>query len=546
MDTLARIIAFLPLLWLASFNVLALPALLRQWLGGEELRAINLFPLAVMGGRRGGDPLTWAVPLAVALAAWLLLRRRAPWLAATLILTHAFVGGATVLGRRDPQWAAAAAMLVLAGFGFHLLSADARYARRLQKAAILFAVPLGLLAGGAALFLSRSPRILGLASSFVVGPLIVPLLAGCWRPAPVASPAWRNSAIWISLLAVLMLGFGTWTVDQRMQQKRRELLAAELRRVPKAARLPELRFQHGVNFTSEGWDGYRPASAAKLLDALKSHGVDAVALVPYGSMTRNSPVIRFDRELENSATYEALANLAHARGMAVMLKPQIWGTDGSYPGDFAMLTESDRAAWFRNYALFVDQYAALAERMGADLFCIGTEFKLLSRYQAEWRKLITRARQRYHGPLTYAATQGEEFESIRFWDALDYIGLNNYYPLPDSLDATAIADQVERVAKQYGKPVILPEVGFASVQNAHRAPWAEDGKVDLAHQARCYEAIFKAFYHRPWLRGMYWWKIGTDYRGGPADHSFTPWGKPAMDVLKHWYQEPRSLTRQTP
>ncbi len=539
MDLLARILAFPLLLWIASFSIFALPALLRSVLFGENIRAITMFPLASMGVRRGWDPLLLAIPVAVACAAWFLLRRRTPWLAGMLILTHAFLGTAAALGRRDWHYGSALVALVLAGFGFHLLSADARYRQRLQDAALLFVLPLVALASAAGLFLTRSPRVLGYAAALTLGPLIVPLLLGCWRPARFAASSWRPAAIWISLLALLSVGLGSFALDRQIQQSRRNSLTAELKQVPKAARLSTLHFQRGVNFTSEGWEGYHPAAAAKLLDMLKAHGVDAVALVPYGSMTRNSPQIRFDRELENSTTYEALANLAHARGMAVMLKPQIWGTDGSYPGDFEMLSAADRAAWFRNYAVFVDQYAGLAERIGADLFCVGTEFKKLSRYDAEWRGLITRARQQYHGPLVYAATQGEEFESIRFWDALDYIGLNNYYPLPDSLDASAIVAKVESVSKQYGKPVILPEVGFASVQNAHRAPWAEDGPVDLAHQARCYEAIFKAFYRRPWLHGMYWWKIGTDYRGGPSDPSFTPWGKPAMDVLRRWYQQPR-------
>ncbi|MBY0506875.1 MAG: hypothetical protein K2X03_23345 [Bryobacteraceae bacterium] len=535
MDWFARILAFLPLLWLASFNLFVVPALWR----GEAGRGGVFFPLAVIGGRRGWDPLTVAIPLFVAAIAWFFLRRRTPWLAATLILTHAFLGTVLALGRREWHVGTALLMLSLAAVGFHLLSAEARYARRVGQSFLLFAAPLAVLAGGSALFLTRSPRIFGLTSAFVLGPLLLPLLVGNFRPSAQALRPWPRYAIWLSLLALLLTAGGAQFLDRARQRQRRDNLAAELQKVPPASRLKSLHFQRGVNFTSEGWEGYHPAAAAKLLDLLKEHGVDAVALVPYGSMTRNSPSIRFDRELENSGTYVALANLAHARGMAVMLKPQIWGTDGSYPGDFAMLTEADRQAWFANYAQFVDEYAKLAERMGADLFCVGTEFKLLSRYEEEWRSLLARARLAYHGPLTYAATQGEEFEGIRFWDAVDYIGLNNYYPLPDTLDATAIAVRVGEVAKRYGKPVILPEVGFASVRQAHRAPWAEDGPVDTAQQARCYEAIFRAFYGQPWLRGMYWWKIGTDYRGGPSDGSFTPWGKPAMEVMKRWYRQPR-------
>jgi hypothetical protein len=47
--------------------------------------------------------------------------------------------------------------------------------------------------------------------------------------------------------------------------------------------------------------------------------------------------------------------------------------------------------------------------------------------------------------------------------------------------------------------------------------------------------IFKAFYAKPWFNGMYWWKVGTNGFGGPEDGSHTPWGKPAMDVVKRWY-----------
>ena len=161
----------------------------------------------------------------------------------------------------------------------------------------------------------------------------------------------------------------------------------------------------------------------------------------------------------------------------------------------------------------------------------------MTRHEAEWRQLIARARQLYPGPLVYAAVQGPEFETIRFWDALDYIGLNNYYPLPDDLSADAVLQKVEAVQRQFNKPVIFPEAGFASLKNPHRAPWDETHReLSPEDQARCYEAVLRAFYRKPWFQGVYWWKVGTNGMGGPQDASHTPWGKPAMDVVARWYK----------
>ena len=82
--------------------------------------------------------------------------------------------------------------------------------------------------------------------------------------------------------------------------------------------------------------------------------------------------------------------------------------------------------------------------------------------------------------------------------------------------------------------MIFPEAGFASLEAPHRAPWDETSrKLSMEDQARCYEAIYKAFWGKPWFKGIYWWKIGTNGFGGPGD-GHTPWGKPAMEVVRRW------------
>ena len=154
----------------------------------------------------------------------------------------------------------------------------------------------------------------------------------------------------------------------------------------------------------------------------------------------------------------------------------------------------------------------------------------------------------YDGPLVYAANWWAEYDRIGFWDALDYVGINAFFPLsrgpaPSSAElgrnAVAIADSIELLYQRTGKPVIFTEVGFKSVRGTSVEPWEWSGSldaVDVQEQVRCYEAIFESFWGRPWFYGMYWWKWFSDLRrGGPSHPGFTPHNKPAEQVLARWY-----------
>jgi hypothetical protein len=343
------------------------------------------------------------------------------------------------------------------------------------------------------------------------------------------------AAVALALIPVAVSAGGDYS-----RQAQRGRLRAELARVPHAA-APEthqrLFFQRGVSFVRDGFAAYYPERSARMLDSLRSHGVDSIALIPYGRAGARGGPVRFETERETADIYVALGHLARARGIRILLKPQllVFGP-GFFPGVIEPPNAAARAAWFASYGKYILHWAGIAAEMHADLFCVGTELARLSRYEAEWRQLIGEVRRVYSGPLVYAATQGPEFEQLQFWDALDYIGLNNYYPLPDSLDTSEVVRKVEAVQARFRKPVIFTELGFASVEGSHREPWAEPrAPVSLEHQRRCYQAVYEAFYAKPWFYGMYWWKISADGRGGPDDRSLTPWRKPAMDVVRQWY-----------
>jgi hypothetical protein len=227
-----------------------------------------------------------------------------------------------------------------------------------------------------------------------------------------------------------------------------------------------------------------------------------------------------------------------------MLKPQLWG--GGFTGEIAFTDEPAFARWFALYRRWLLHYARLAELHRVEVLVIGTELEGVSGREADWRRLIADIRRIYSGRLTYAANWGLEFETLPFWDALDYLGVNMYYPLaapgetpgPDSPRLQALVGRFAALAAKHHKPVLFTEVGYPSTTMAAAEPWKEDNApLDLELQRRCYETILTAFSAQPWFAGLYWWKWPSHGRGTPYDGSFSPIAKPAAEVVAHWYRQ---------
>ncbi len=301
---------------------------------------------------------------------------------------------------------------------------------------------------------------------------------------------------------------------------------------------PQGLFFKGVNFTAERRTPYGSEKAADVLSGLRQRGVNAVALVPYAAQRAEDAELRFPLRMERDELVAASAAHARSLGMRVLLKPQVWVRGGLYPGDLDYPEPGRRAQWFASYRQYIERQAALAKRISADVFCVGVEFARLSRHEREWRDIIAAVRRLYDGPLVYAANFGEEFESVRFWDALDYIGLDNYYPLPADLSTTEIAGKIEAVHREFNKPVLFTEAGFSTYEQAHQKPWEDEpgGAYSPEAQARFIEASLEGFYDKPWLHGVFWWKVGTAGLADPRDDSHQLWGKPAIDVIERFYR----------
>jgi hypothetical protein len=105
------------------------------------------------------------------------------------------------------------------------------------------------------------------------------------------------------------------------------------------------------------------------------------------------------------------------------------------------------------------------------------------RHERFWRDLIAQARAVYDGPLTYGANF-DQYDQVGFWDALDAVGLNAYFPLgrygaPPAELLTgmesawrAVAEDVDRAAG--GLPVVLLELGWTRRLGSTVRPYSYD------------------------------------------------------------------------
>ncbi len=562
-----------PAYWCAQFAAGSLPALLRTLLGANQLKdlRISLYGSALLSGpgsthmptnygsRMFGGEMLLGIAVVVALGALVFYWtcRRGGLLGGLFVAMLGYAGFSRLLRQlwfESPgiSWVAAALVLgALWTMGLRRCIAETArprdgYGWRFAAAVFTFTVPAG------AMWLTLHWTIdMRVVRPFVwlFLPGLVPVALASWRPLSgrTARPRtilwpWAGAGVATTVAFAAALAWGGPHLEKSFIDQRAAAAQAMVEKLPAPslnAPYPKKFFQRGVNFTAEFGAPYASVDALKALGRLPPYGVNAVALVAYGWMRPGQPEVRIGRGLnvwESDEGIADLARMAHSLGMKVLLKPQLWVRGGSTTRiDFR--DPAERAEWFAQYGKFIDHYARLATRIHADLFSVGVELGRLSRYDAAWRNIISKVRRIYPGPLVYAANFGNDFEDVKFWDALDYIGLDEYYALPESLSTRKLVRRVERVEVEYRKPVIFTEVGFPSRADAQRQPWRDlrDNPVSIEDQARCYRAIFRAFYTKPWFEGLYWWKVGTNGEGGPGDGSFTPWGKPAMEVLRKWY-----------
>jgi hypothetical protein len=300
--------------------------------------------------------------------------------------------------------------------------------------------------------------------------------------------------------------------------------------------------QQGINFAGWSKDAFSSSAATSSLQALAATGATWVSVVveQYQETIASTNIFPTARTVSD-AGIASIVEQAHALHLNVVLKPQIDVLSGAFRGTIGETFTPDQwSAWFVSYRRFISHYATLAQHLGVEQFVVGTELTEASQHAPEWKSLISTIRSKYSGPLTYAANYGSEVEDITWWNDLNYIGVDAYYPLDSSepdYGWSPYLQQLAALAKQWGKPILLTEIGYRSVAGSVSEPWnfALTGPVDTQTQSSAYAAAFRAFASKRWFAGMYWWAWSPQLPNGPTDDGYSPQNKPAEKQLLAWY-----------
>ncbi|NNM17065.1 MAG: glycoside hydrolase [Croceitalea sp.] len=280
------------------------------------------------------------------------------------------------------------------------------------------------------------------------------------------------------------------------------------------------------------------------------------AIMPFGFIRNlKEPTIIFNNERqwfgETKQGAQQYIEQLHKNNINVMLKPQIWVWRGEFTGDIAMETEANWKELEQSYSSFILTYAALAEETQVDIYCIGTELEEFVKNRPNfWFELITKVKEVYKGKLTYAANW-DEYTRTPFWEELDYIGVDAYFPLSEEqIPSMAMMREgwqkwKSKLADQSiekGRPILFTEFGYRSMDFTAKKPWLVDRNqmdVNLQAQADATTAIFEEFWKEDWFAGGFVWKwfIHHDRSGGAGDNRFTPQNKPAEVVIRKYFTQ---------
>ena len=162
--------------------------------------------------------------------------------------------------------------------------------------------------------------------------------------------------------------------------------------------------------------------------------------------------------------------------------------------------------------------------------------------QDKWINIILESRKHFSGLLTYAANF-DQFAEVGFWNKLDIIGINAYFPLREFTDSRvdlktlvkgwqSVFSDIEEMRNYQGvsdKPVVFTELGYTFRANSSLEPWSSQG-FSLVHSSdKSSELLFwkeqpinyqerilalkalraVASTNPKLLRGILYWKLST-------------------------------------
>ena len=149
----------------------------------------------------------------------------------------------------------------------------------------------------------------------------------------------------------------------------------------------------------------QPIAAVNVAPLVKLNA-NYAALMPFGFMRAvDDPYLVFNSERqwfgERKEGVQQYIDELRKQDIEVMLKPQLWISNGAYTGHLEMATEAEWRQFEMHYREFILTFARQATKAKVPIFCIGTELERFIAHRPDfWFELIAEVRQIYPGKLT--------------------------------------------------------------------------------------------------------------------------------------------------
>lgn len=301
---------------------------------------------------------------------------------------------------------------------------------------------------------------------------------------------------------------------------------------------------NGFNFTGTP---YRISDYSDF-DTIKTLGAHWVSFSPFAYHLPDGQLVdTFAGQWYGERTSGIIESIdsAHAHGLKVLIKPHIWILDGTFTGDLD-LDQSPRGAWEDRYTAFLVRYAHICQQHQVEVLSIGNELKTpINNHPAYWSQLIDTLRTIYTGQLTYSANW-DNFQTVPFWEKLDLIGINAYFPLSTTQVPTLTElqkkwepwmDRIRELQTRVQKPVVFTEFGYRATTHCCEQPW--DYSHQLSPSFECQSIAYEALmgqYLGEVVSGVFIWKW-FHHQDNPRNDLYSPQNRPSLEVVRRFFSK---------
>jgi sugar phosphate isomerase/epimerase len=289
---------------------------------------------------------------------------------------------------------------------------------------------------------------------------------------------------------------------------------------------------HGITISTHT-DGRDWASSRRMrptMERIRELGAGWVAIHPYAGVRGDGSLYFAETDPASPPAHVVRPiRLAHELGLKILVKPHLayWGSPFRWRGEIEFDSAASWERFWRDYERWIVGLAAAAR--DADGFAVGTELDRTLHHERAWRRIVARVREVSPAPLTYAANW-TDYDRVPFWDALDVIGIQAYFPVaprvsPSSEEVrsgwASRMDELGEFARREQRHIVFTELGYNRSEAAALRPWDPRTGGDRAEQLQraCLRIALQAIHDEPMVIGAFLWKwfpepspVGRDFQ----------------------------------